>query len=54
MAVDAIGGSMAKRFKLSRRGSKKMFSRSASRTHRKNVMHSSVTSPYIMRGGTRL
>lgn len=44
---------MARRYKLSRRGSKKYFSRGANRIHAKNLL-SSVTSPYIMRGGTRL
>lgn len=42
-----------KRYKMSRRSSRKKFSRSADRTHRRNL-DSSVTSPFIMRGGTRL
>ncbi len=37
-----------KRFKLSSRSSKKMFKKSASRTHRRNLGHVS------MRGGIRL
>lgn len=37
-----------KRFKLSRRSSKKMFKRTASRTHKRNMGHAS------MRGGIRL
>lgn len=38
-----------KRHKMSRSGSKKLFSRTASRTHKKNVL-----SGPVMRGGIRL
>lgn len=44
---------MKRRYKMSRRGSQKYFSRAADRIHKKNLL-SSVTSPFIMRGGTRL
>ena len=39
---------MARRKKLSKRGSKKYFTATASKTHRRNVM------PVPMRGGIRL
>lgn len=39
---------MAFRQKLSRKGSKRLFSKTASKTHRKNL------APAPMRGGTRL
>lgn len=42
-----------RRRKMSRRSSKKSFSRGANRVHVKNMM-SSVSSPYTMRGGIRL
>lgn len=42
---------MARRYKMSRRGSRKSFVRGANRLHRKNV---SSVSPYVARGGTRL
>lgn len=41
-----------KRHKMNRRGSEKMFSRTASRTHRRNGMGSGKAGP--MRGGIRL
>lgn len=42
-----------KRRKMSRRNSEKYFSKAANRIHRKNLQ-SSVTGPFVMRGGTRL
>lgn len=42
-----------RRRKLSRRGSRKYFTRAANRVHPKNML-SSVSSPYVMRGGIRL
>lgn len=40
---------MAKRSKVSRHGSKKLFSHTAKGVHRKNVLN-----PVVMRGGIRL
>lgn len=42
-----------KRRSMSRRGSRKSFSRGANRIHKKNML-SSVGSQYAMRGGIRL
>lgn len=39
---------MAKRSRMSRKGSKKLFTRTASRTHRKNMVRG------VKRGGIRL
>jgi len=44
---------MAKRYKMSGSGSRKLFSRTASRSHVKNMLSSSVKSG-PMRGGIRL
>ncbi len=40
-----------KRFKMNRKRSKRSFSRTAGRTHRRNMQNSSG---FVMRGGTRL
>lgn len=42
-----------RRHKLSRRGSKKYFTKAAGRLHKKNLM-SSAGGSYAMRGGIRL
>lgn len=42
---------MARSHRMSRRGSRKSFSRGANRLHKKNV---SSVAPYVMRGGVRL
>lgn len=42
-----------RRHRMSRRNSRKSFSKAADLVHKKNLQ-SSVTGPYIMRGGTRL
>lgn len=42
-----------KRRKMSRRNSRRSFSKAADLTHKKNLQGSS-TGPFIMRGGTRL
>lgn len=39
---------MAKRFKMSRKGSRRHFTRNAMRVNRRNTM------PFVMRGGIRL
>lgn len=44
---------MAKRFKVSRKKSKRTFSRTAQRVHPKNMLSSSGSS-FAMRGGIRL
>lgn len=42
---------MARRYRMSRRQSKRSFVRGANRLHRKNV---STVSPFVARGGVRL
>lgn len=42
---------MARRYKISKGKSKRMFSRGANRLHKKNV---STLTPYMSRGGVRL
>lgn len=42
-----------RRHKMNRRRSERYFTKAAGRVHKKNLQ-SSVTGPYVMRGGTRL
>lgn len=44
---------MSRRYRMSRRSSRKSFSRGAGRVHKKNMLSSSG-SKYVMRGGIRL